>query len=257
MTLPAFGFVTVHEAPLAEGVAREAEWLAAAAREGRAVAHLWQGAPGFVVPRSYARRPRWDAACAASTAEGRPVQVRASGGGLVPQGPGLWNLSLAWPAPGAEPRETTALYRALTDELAAAFARLGVDARAQAVEGSFCDGRFNLAVGGRKLVGTAQAWRRIDGRPVVLAHAVIVVDADPAALTEAANRFEAACGDDGPRYRAEALTSLAQAWHAVHGDTGPAGFEARALRAIAERFARIVPPRAHATPSSTTPSQET
>ena len=79
------------------------------------------------------------------------------------------------------------------------------------MEGSFCDGRFNLAVAGRKLAGTAQSWRRVAGVPVVLAHAVIVVDADPQALTEAANAFERDLGS-GRRYRAEALTSVALAW---------------------------------------------
>jgi lipoate-protein ligase A len=248
MTLPVFGFVTVHEAPLADGIAREAAWLAGVAQSARAVAHLWHAPPGFVVPRSYERRPRWVQACAASAAEGWPVQVRASGGGLVPQGPGLWNMTLAWPAPGAEPRDTEAIYRALTDELAAAFARLGVVAGAQAVEGSFCDGRFNLAAGGRKLVGTAQAWRRVDGRPVVLAHAAIVATADPGALTEAANRFETTCGGESP-YRADALTSVARAWCAAHGaDEPPPDFERQVVRVLAERFARIVPPHVHPTP---------
>jgi lipoate-protein ligase A len=248
MTLPVFGFVTVHEAPLVEGIAREHEWLQAAASHGRPVAHLWRGAPGFVVPRSYERRPCWDQARAASAADGWPVQVRASGGGLVPQGPGLWNLTLAWPAPGAEPRDTEAIYRAVTDELAAALARLGVVARAQAVEGSFCDGRYNLAAGGRKLVGTAQAWRRVDGRPVVLAHAAIVVTADPVVLTAAANRFEASSGGER-RCRSDALTSVARAWCAAHGaDEPPPDFERQVVRVLAECFARVVLPHVHPTP---------
>lgn len=232
MGLPVFGFVTRHHAPLADGVACEAAWLAACAASGRASAHLWQGAPGLVVPRSYTQQPGWDAAARAFA-----VQVRASGGGLVPQGPGVWNLSLAWPAADAVPTGTDAIYRALCDELAAAFARVGVAAAAQPVEGSFCDGRFNLAHGGRKFVGTAQSWRRVAGRPVVLAHAVIVVSADPAALTAKANAFEAALGS-ARRYRAEALTSVALAAPAPD-------VEARTLTALAERFARVVPPHVH------------
>jgi lipoate-protein ligase A len=103
------------------------------------------------------------AAAAADPTHGQ-VQVRASGGGLVPQGAGRVE-----PEPGLArgigraggPSGTDAIYRALCDALAAALARLGVAASPQPVEGSFCDGRFNLAVGGRKLVGTAQAWRRV------------------------------------------------------------------------------------------------
>lgn len=235
MGLPVFGFVTRHRAPLADGVSCEAAWMATCAATGRATAHLWQGAPGLVVPRSYERQPGW-----AEAARAFAVQVRASGGGLVPQGPGVWNLSLVWATDSAVPTGTDAIYRALCDELAAAFARVGVAADTQPVDGSFCDGRFNLAHGGRKFAGTAQSWRRVAGRPLVLAHAVIVVDADPAALTAQANAFEAALGS-GRRYRADALTSLALA----APPPGRPDIEARTLTAIAERFARLAPPHVH------------
>ena len=92
---------------------------------------------------------------------------------------------------------------------------------------------------GRKLVGTAQSWRRVAGKPVVLAHAVIVVDADPQALTEAANAFERDLGS-GRRYRAEALTSVALAWQQAHGRAPAADLEARLSTALAERFARLL-----------------
>lgn len=232
MVLPVFGFVTRHRAPLADGVACEAAWMATCAATGRASAHLWQGRPGLVVPRSYERLPGW-----ADASRAFAVQVRASGGGLVPQGPGVWNLSLVWTADGVVPTATDALYRALCDDLAAAFARVGVAAEAMPVDGSFCDGRFNLAHRGRKFVGTAQSWRRVAGRPLVLAHAVIVVSADPAALTAQANDFEAALGS-ARRYRADALTSVALAAPAPD-------IEARTLTAIAERFARLAAPHVH------------
>lgn len=243
MSLPTFGFVAIHQAPLADGVASEAEWCAQVAATGWPMARLWRQQQALVVPKSYERRPRWHEACAASASEGWPVQVRSSGGGLVPQGPGVWNFSLVWPAERVVPTATDAIYRALTDELRAALARLGVESSAQAVQGSFCDGRFNLASGGRKVVGTAQAWRRIEGRPVVLAHAVTLVTADPAALTAVANRFEAGSGGEA-RYEPAALTSVAQAWCSTRGEsTPPADLEARWLQAVAERFARVLPPR--------------
>jgi lipoate-protein ligase A len=241
--LPTFGFVSVYREPFADGVAREAEWMGASAATGRATAHLWQAPAGFVVPRRYTLLPGW----AARPADVR-VEVRASGGGLVPQGPGLWNLSLVWPVPApsanappsAMPSGTQTIYRAMCDELAAAFARLGVQATAEPVDGSFCDGRYNLAVAGRKLVGTAQAWRRIAGRPIVMAHAIVVVDADPEALTAEANAYEAALGNP-IRYRADALTSVAREAPDRHD------IEARTLTALAEQFARVVAPRVPAT----------
>ncbi len=240
MSLPAFGFVSVHQRPLAEGAACEAEWMACAAATGRAAAHLWHGEPGLVVPRSCTSLPGWPAA-----ARAHAVQVRASGGGVVPQGPGVLNLSLVWRAGGSTgttPSGTEAIYRALCAELAAGLARLGLVVAPQAVPGSLCDGRFNLALAGRKLAGTAQSWRRVAGQPVVLAHAVIVVDADPLALTEAANAFERDLGS-GRHYRAEALTSVAQAWQGAHGALPPAGLGERLTAALAERFARVLAPR--------------
>jgi len=230
-----FGFVSVHGQPIADGVAREAGWMACAAETGRACAHLWRREPGLVVPCSCTTLPGWAAA-----ARFHAVQVRPSGGGVVPQGPGVLNLSLASRAEDATPKHTEAIYHALCSELTATLARLGIDATPQAVEGSFCDGRFNLAVAGRKLVGTAQSWRRIAGQPVVLAHAVIVVDADPLELTEAANAFERDLGL-GRHYRADALTSVAQAWQRLHGGTPPVGLEAQVVTALAEQFARVLP----------------
>ena len=233
VNLPPFGFVCIHARPLAEGIACEAEWMAGAAQHDRAVAHLWQGTSGWAVPRRTTALPAWAQAAAR---HGHALQVRRSGGGLVPQGPGIWNLSLVWPAGEATPADMHAIYAALCDALAAAFARLGVAATPQAVPGSFCDGRWNLAVAGRKLVGTAQAWRRFGMRQVVLAHALIVVSADPAALTASANALEAELGQGMP-YRADALTSLArEAPHITE-------LEARMLEVLAEQFARVVPPR--------------
>lgn len=232
MQLPPFGFVSVHERPLADGSEREAEWLAGVARTGRAAAHLWQGPPGWVVPRSCTALPAW---AEVQARHGRALQLRASGGGLVPQGPGLWNLSLAWPAGQATPADLHAVYAALCAALAAAIARLKVATTPGAVPGSFCDGRWNLVTGGRKLAGTAQAWRRIGARQLVLAHALLLVDADPQALAARANQLAAELGQGTP-YRAAALTSLARE------APDPARIEARTLQVLAEQFARIVPP---------------
>lgn len=211
MALPAFGDLAVHEAPFADAIGQEDEWLARAAATGRPAAHLWQATRMLAVPRSYERLPGWASACATLAAAGWPVQLRRSGGGLVPLGPGVTNLSLVWrnePAGAVEPH---LVYRGLCGLLRRALARLDIAAAAQAVEGSFCDGRFNLAVRGRKIAGTAQAWRRIGTQRVVLAHAVILVSADPAALTAIANRFEQAVAS-GRHYRSDALTNVARAW---------------------------------------------
>ncbi len=94
-------------------------------------------------------------------------------------------------------------------------ARFGVASHARAVNGSFCDGRYNLACGegeaARKIVGTAQYWRPLAaGRGhVVLAHAVILIDADLTAAHQAANAFEAQLGSERV-YCADKTITLAQ-----------------------------------------------
>lgn len=71
--------------------------LFAKACAGEAVAQLWQAPQGFVVPGSYRQFADLPAVSAHFAARGWPVWLRRSGGGLVPQGPGIINLSLAWP----------------------------------------------------------------------------------------------------------------------------------------------------------------
>ena len=234
------GGFTLHDAPLLHGVASEAQWMADAAATGHAHAHLWSAPASLVVPRSYERLARWAEACTASAAAGWPVQVRSSGGGVVPQGPGVLNLSIIWSSASATPQDTDAIYRALCDRLAAAFAHCGVHVVPQGVEGSFCDGRFNLAFEGRKLVGTAQSWRRVAHTPVVLAHAVVLIDCDTQALTARANAFEAAAGSNR-RYRADAVTSLTKAWGTAHaGAPAPCDLSRQWAGALAQALAPAV-----------------
>lgn len=71
--------------------------LFAKASAGEAVAQLWQAPQGLVVPGSYRQFTGLPAVSAHFAARGWPVWLRRSGGGLVPQGPGIINLSLASP----------------------------------------------------------------------------------------------------------------------------------------------------------------
>jgi lipoate-protein ligase A len=189
------------------------------ASAGRWLAHLWQAPVSLVVPRSYLRHAKLDAARSDFAARGCPVWLRLSGGGLVPQGPGILNLSLAYPVRGGAGTYAEAVYLHLCEVLAGALEKLGLRTHWQAVDGSFCDGRFNLAWGppesARKIAGTAQYWRRVASAEdatlhVVLAHAVLLVSADPEEINRRANDFEAAIGS-GRHYRADKVVSVAQA----------------------------------------------
>lgn len=186
--------------------ARHDESLIARAAEQGPAAMIWQAEQGLVVPRTYRRFKAFDTAAQNFADLGWPVTVRLSGGGIVPQGPGIVNISLAYAVHGKPLDHSDDAYRLLCRVISETAARFGAACRPQEVHGSFCDGRYNLAVdtGGRprKIAGTAQLWRRhalkngAGLRQVVLVHGLILAEVDAAALTDMANRFEAALGSD-------------------------------------------------------------
>jgi len=209
--------------PAADIDARYDEALIKRAIEEGPVASLWEASRSLVVPRSYRRFERFEAVSRDFQALGWPVVVRQTGGGIVPQGPGIINFSLAYRVRGAAMRHSEPGYELICTILRNALQTLGVEAFPAAVEASFCDGRYNLAVDqdGKpvKVAGTAQMWRRIPGTPedhIGLVHALVLLDADTTALTGLLNEFEQAAGNDR-HYRAESETSIAKTAHYREG----------------------------------------
>ncbi|MEB2398524.1 MAG: lipoate--protein ligase family protein [Alcaligenaceae bacterium] len=191
------------------------ETLIELAAAGRPAACIWEAGQGLVVPRGYARHEGFAAACERFAQAGWPVSVRQSGGGIVPQGPGIVNFSLARGVSGKPLDHSTPAYALICRLIGQALEEFGIAAHAQAVEGSFCDGRYNLAVGSgpqaRKIAGTAQLWRRrpLPGggfQEVGLVHALILVHTDVAVAGAMANAFEEALGTSR-RYLAERTVS--------------------------------------------------
>jgi len=189
-----------------EGLAAEMALLDAVAQGGApASAVLWQAdAPGLVLPERFTRIDAFAAAAARSAAAGWPVTGRRTGGGITPQGPGVLNLAMVFRVAPGKTRGIRDSYGVICDPLAEAFAALGVETTAAPVAGSFCDGDYNLAVAGRKLVGTAQRWR---GRSC-LAHALILTDIALAPAVAAAQRLSDTLGL-GQRFRLQAHCRLA------------------------------------------------
>ncbi|CAG2155853.1 hypothetical protein LMG31506_05524 [Cupriavidus yeoncheonensis] len=245
-----FAFI---ETDPAEGDPLQAELaLLDLAAQGNQVAQLWEAPVSLVVPRSYLRYERFEAARASFGRDGCPVWLRMSGGGLVPQGPGILNLSLAYSVDGLPGALSEAVYLHLCEVVGQALRTLDVDTHWQAVDGSFCDGRFNLAWGppgrARKIAGTAQYWRRApaaaqapDGqRHLVLAHAVLLVNADPLAITRRANDFEAEAGT-GRHYDADKVVSVQQAIGIA--DPDGARLMERVVEALRASVAATPPPQ--------------
>lgn len=186
-----------------------------------ATLRLWTNRCCLVVPRSFAQRERFAAAAAASDAAGWPVFLRASGGSAVVHRPGILNISL-FAVRRAGTIDIAEAYRMLGARIVAALDVLGVPATLGAVPGSYCDGRFNIVAGGRKLAGTACLLRPVGARIGMLAHAMLAVTGDVAADVVAVARFEAAMGL-APAYDACAHVALAELIDARVGagaDTG-------------------------------------
>jgi len=237
---------TLVDIPLAADPLTAEQSLLAQAASGQCLAHLWQAPACLVVPRSYLRFPAFEPAREQFARDGCPVHLRLSGGGLVPQGPGILNLSLAYPVQGTLGTMADTVYLHLCEILRSALATLGIETHWQAVEGSFCDGRFNLAWGpredARKIAGTAQYWRRAGEQHVVLAHAVLLVDADPVEINARANAFETAI-ESGRHYESTRVVSVAQALGAA-GLPVPDDLAGRVDAALCAAITRSAPPGA-------------
>ncbi len=203
MPLPAQFQVVQHHRALDNGLELEKQWMHQAAEDGKAYAHLWQSSRGWVVPKSYLLR------ATEALLHKQGCFIRSSGGGLVPQGPGIWNLSLIWSVSQAFDLDINEIYLAMCLKIAVALKELGIYVSTGSTPGSFCDGKFNLSVHGQKLVGTAQSWKKINGTKVVLAHAVLLVDIEAEPLIQAANAVEESIGSKR-RYLANSITSIAQ-----------------------------------------------
>ncbi|MEM1374495.1 MAG: hypothetical protein AAGF78_08960 [Pseudomonadota bacterium] len=171
---------------------------------------LWTSrTQSLVCPRAYMSRAGFDPAVARSRRRSWPVHLRPTGGGAVPQGPGIDNLVLAFDAPPGAVIDD--VYRLLTTVISRGLGCESGALEAGETPGSFCDGAWNLSHGGRKIVGTAQRWRPRQGKAArVLAHALILTGETFHDGAEAVARFNGDLGL-GP-VRPDAHTSLTAAF---------------------------------------------
>ncbi|MCF6178403.1 MAG: hypothetical protein L3J63_03310 [Geopsychrobacter sp.] len=150
------------------------------------------GPQSLAVTRREARMNNFTQAEEALAAAGWPLTIRSSGGSCVPQGPGVLNLSLIHPRLKNWSLEDG--YRLLCKLLGRLVNSYGLQVETGEVPGSFCDGRYNLQLGGKKLVGTAQRWAGSNrAQAAILAHACLLVDLDLEIATTQINRLYRIC----------------------------------------------------------------
>ncbi|MBK5537503.1 lipoate--protein ligase family protein [Pseudomonas sp. TH05] len=171
----------------------------------------------LVMPRRLSRLADFEQACTAVAATGWPVLLRETGGEPVPQSAATVNIALVYAPPrseGDQSRIETA-YRRLCQPICDLLSELGGTPSLGEVDGAFCDGRFNVNLDGRKLVGTAQRWRQSRGgqRPVGLVHGALLLDNERESMVAAVNCFNQACGLE-QRCRAQSHIALHEAFAA-------------------------------------------
>ncbi|SDX39219.1 Lipoate-protein ligase A [Marininema mesophilum] len=182
---------------------------------GEAVAHgevpatlrIWQGPQGLVVAKKDIRTQQGLNAALMMKGVDWPVYVRQSGGTAVPHGPGTLNFSLFLPRPQEATWTIDDIYRMLGLPLMKMIETTwGLDSYFGEVPGSFCDGRYNVVIRGKKVVGTSQVWK---GGPAglsskrpgyVLAHGTLLVHADREQAVSALNAFYEMADGDRPVY---------------------------------------------------------
>lgn len=173
---------------------------------------FWQPSDqALVMPRRLNRLPGFDAACEVSAAAGWPVLLRDTGGEPVPQSATTINIALVYAPPRSEGdlNRIESGYRRLCDPICQLLDEMGGTSSLGEIDGAFCDGRFNVNLDGRKMVGTAQRWRQSQGgqRPVGLVHGAMLIDNERESMVAAVNRFNQACGLE-QRVRAESHIAL-------------------------------------------------
>lgn len=199
--------------PVEAGLQAEQDLLAAVcAGENEFGLLFWQpNDRALVMPRRLNRLPGFDAACEVSAAAGWPVLLRETGGEPVPQSASTINIALIYAPPRSEGdvNRIETGYRRLCDPICQLLDELGGTSSLGEIDGAFCDGRFNVNLDGRKMVGTAQRWRQSQGgsRPVGLVHGALLLDNERESMVTAVNRFNEACGLQ-QRVRAESHIAL-------------------------------------------------
>lgn len=162
------------------------------------ILRLWRTHRCLVVTPLLAHKPQFQAAADASQKRGWPVVVRRTGGGPVPQGPQTLSLSLATAHRRAEAPGIDAAFNHFADWICDALRSCGLAPEVGEVAGSCCPGRYDIAIGGGKIIGIAQ--RRRQGRhgdtllTATLVHAMLWLEGDLAEGIDALERFLAEAG---------------------------------------------------------------
>ena len=167
---------------------------------------IWSCTAALVAPRHFARKLGFAAAVENCKI---PVVLRSSGGTVVLHGPAFINITLVTTQAKGRVFDIDSLYETFGEVLFRALAQLGVRACFERIPQAYCSGRHDIAVGGRKLAGTAAMMRRFSALDAQLVHATLRLRPAVGEIT-AITSFERELGLERV-YDERFLTSLAEA----------------------------------------------
>lgn len=148
---------------------------------------LWRAPRALVVGRSDTRLPDFANAVDRLVAEEWPVLVRRSGGSACPISKGTLQIALARAVfPGTT---IDAAYIELASLIRTVLESYGLKAATRKKSSSFCPGRYDISVNGRKIAGLSQHWRQCNGRLTVTTAATMIVEEYPEEIANVVNLF--------------------------------------------------------------------
>jgi lipoate-protein ligase A len=156
----------------------------------RPLLRVWTNRQCLVTTFRHTRAASFGVAASLLSDAGWPVVLRRTGGKTVPNAAGILNVSLFHRTSRMSPQDG---YAPLVSAIADACNQFGVAVAVGEVQGSMCNGAYDLAVHGRKIAGAAGFSRRRGG-VYWLVHASVLLDCDLPAALAALSRFESALG---------------------------------------------------------------
>jgi len=155
--------------------------------ERRRLLLLWRAPQALLVCRGDTHLPGFSRAADRLDAEGWPVLLRRSGGSACPIAGGTLQIAIAQAAaPGFTIEHG---YGELAGLIRDALRFCGLAAEIGAVPEAFCPGRYDIAIGGRKVAGLSQHWRTCGGTMTATTAATLLVAQAPAPLVHIVNLF--------------------------------------------------------------------
>ncbi len=153
---------------------------------------LWRCKQSLVVPKSFSRKPNFELTKKYLSYIGWPVILRETGGDLTPQSPGIINIALVFRC-SKKSISIRDSYLQICNPIIETFSKMGIQASYGAINGSFCDGDYNVTVDDKKIAGTAQRWKNINSEyndeVAILVQAAILIDGPFNKLWQVSNEF--------------------------------------------------------------------